>query len=61
MEKKNNNPYITGLITGSLGTVIGCPMQYLKTNMQITNNNKQTKSMKTLSDLIKFTYKKSKK
>ena len=50
-EKLNNkkvNTYINGAFTGILGSTIGCPMHYVKINLQINNkynkiNNKYNK------------------
>jgi solute carrier family 25 (mitochondrial carnitine/acylcarnitine transporter), member 20/29 len=52
-NKINCNPYISGGIVGGLGSIIGCPMHYIKINMQIQDY----KSINTLK-FIKHTYKK---
>jgi len=54
-EKLNiygTNPYFNGFIVGGFGSIIGCPMHYVKINMQLNN----TKNYNTL-DFVKYTYK----
>ena len=53
LNKSGYNPYFTGALAGCFGTIIGCPMHYVKINMQITNNLKLEYNT---WDFIKHTY-----
>lgn len=54
-EKLNNygtNSYFNGFFVGGLGSIIGCPMHYIKINMQLNKTN----NYNTL-DFVKYTLK----
>lgn len=57
-NKLNFNPFLTGTIAGCLGTIIGCPMHYIKINMQTNTTLSEKLNINYNTwDFIKYTFK----
>lgn len=53
LNKKNFNTYIIGGLSGGLGSVIGCPMHYVKINMQIHERKTYTNTLQFIKKTLK--------
>ena len=58
-NKYNFNSYVTGGLSGAICSIVGCPMHYIKINMQIGNKFNKIANIKDYNtlDLVKYTFK----
>jgi len=51
---KNNNAFVAGAISGGMGTLVNCPMQVIKINLQVTDRRTLASPADAIRHLVKM-------